>query len=450
MIAAIAVIGAIAAEALALYTLAELFGAGFEPGRHAVSGVSFVVVALVAFGIPRLVQWVAGSGTRAYTAAIGLVALLWYSVLRIEFAGDLAIWDFGWLNDIVSDSQAASKGNGDVVIGAMMLFALCARSTFRSAAEVDMELIPRYVGFPFVAVTILVVVGAATDNAGAIARAGAGFYAVAVVTLALSQLALSGATIGAVRAGGITGALLGGTLIATIGCVAVFGLIFGIVAPALGPPLGAVIEKVLTIVLTPPAWLLEKLFRALFSGSNPFSQVQLTEFVIDNAGRANDGPKESESPWSKFGAMAFRILALALVTAIATGILFLVMALRRRLQPGTAGGPSASSSGSLRDDAGAFMRRLFSRRNPAGYGTPPSEAVRLYRDVLTRAESRGYQRAAAETAEEFLPKLHTAFETNVTDDITAAFEEARYAGREPDAATVGDLRRRWQSATGGR
>ncbi|MBI5946678.1 MAG: DUF4129 domain-containing protein [Chloroflexi bacterium] len=450
MIATLAVIGAIAAEALALYTFAELLGAGFDPGQHAISGISFVAVALIAFAIPRAVQFVAGSGARAYAAAIGLVAVLWYAVLRLEFAGDLALWDFGWLADIVSDSRAASKGNGDVVVGAMFLFALCARSTFRSAAEVDMELMARYVGFPFVAVTIMVVIGATTDNAGAIARGGAGFYAVAVLTLALSQLALSGATIGTLRAGGITGALLGGTLAATIGCVVVFGLIFGIVAPALGPPVGAVVEKVLTVVLTPPAWLLEKLFRALFSGSNPFNRVQLTQFVTENAGRANDGPQDRESPWSKFGAMAFRILALALVAAIATGILFLVMALRRRLQPQAAAGPSASTSGSFRDDAGAFMRRLFSRNRTAGYGAPSSEAVRLYRDVLSRAESRGYPRAAAETAEEFLPKLHTAFETSVTDDITAAFEQARYAGREPDAATLADLRRRWQSATGSR
>jgi hypothetical protein len=31
----------------------------------------------------------------------------------------------------------------------------------------------------------------------------------------------------------------------------------------------------------------------------------------------------------------------------------------------------------------------------------------------------------------------------VTDDITAAFESARYAGRELDARTIAELRQRW-------
>jgi hypothetical protein len=32
----------------------------------------------------------------------------------------------------------------------------------------------------------------------------------------------------------------------------------------------------------------------------------------------------------------------------------------------------------------------------------------------------------------------------VVNEITAVFEEARYAGREPDARTVADLRAKWR------
>jgi hypothetical protein len=39
--------------------------------------------------------------------------------------------------------------------------------------------------------------------------------------------------------------------------------------------------------------------------------------------------------------------------------------------------------------------------------------------------------------------LNQTFATPVTDDITKAFEAARYAGREPDARTIEELRRRW-------
>ena len=49
-----------------------------------------------------------------------------------------------------------------------------------------------------------------------------------------------------------------------------------------------------------------------------------------------------------------------------------------------------------------------------------------------------------ETAREFAPELRITFASPVTDDITRAFEAARYAGREPDARAIEDLRRRWQ------
>ena len=51
------------------------------------------------------------------------------------------------------------------------------------------------------------------------------------------------------------------------------------------------------------------------------------------------------------------------------------------------------------------------------------------------------------TAAEFAPELAETFHTPVTDEITAAFQEARYAGRDPDPRTLADLERRWREAT---
>ncbi len=91
-----------------------------------------------------------------------------------------------------------------------------------------------------------------------------------------------------------------------------------------------------------------------------------------------------------------------------------------------------------------MFKSLFSRKRAPEPGHATTEATRLYLEVLHKAETAGHQRPAGQTAHEFAPELHETFATPVTDDITAAFEAARYAGREPDARAVEEMRQRWQ------
>jgi hypothetical protein len=50
-----AVVGAVAAEALAVYTVAEWLAANYAEGhQHAVAGWLFVLVALAGYPLPRL------------------------------------------------------------------------------------------------------------------------------------------------------------------------------------------------------------------------------------------------------------------------------------------------------------------------------------------------------------------------------------------------------------
>ncbi|MGI8926764.1 MAG: DUF4129 domain-containing protein [Tepidiformaceae bacterium] len=445
MIAVLAVLAAVAAEGLALYTLAEWIGAGYQRGHHPVSGVSFVAVALGAFALPRAVPWFV-TGTRSgYALIVGLAGLLLYSVLRLEFAGDLALWDLSWISVVVSDAEAGPQRGGEITVGAILLFALVVRSIIRSGGDVDMEVIPRQVGLPFAAVTLVLILGAATDRTGEIARAGAAFYALAILALAFSQLALSGATIGSIRAGGVTAILLGGTIAATAACVLVFGLLFGILGPIIGPALGAVVETVLTILLTPPAWLIDRLFSLLFANATPFPEINAEQFTQGRLEEARDGPESGASPWSQFAAMAFRVFGLLLLLALAAGMIAMVTALRRRAKPPAAASPSTSTAGSLAADARELMRSLFRRPRRMLPGSTDSAAVRLYREVLAKAEQRGHPRPLAETAGEFAPTLAVTFDSSVTDEITAAFQEARYAAREPGESAFADLERRWRT-----
>ena len=71
--------------------------------------------------------------------------------------------------------------------------------------------------------------------------------------------------------------------------------------------------------------------------------------------------------------------------------------------------------------------------------------MRLYLDILDSAEERGLERPASATPAELQIRLQEQFHTDATDEITALFQQARYAAREPDPALVDGLRRRWQS-----
>jgi hypothetical protein len=138
------------------------------------------------------------------------------------------------------------------------------------------------------------------------------------------------------------------------------------------------------------------------------------------------------------------MLALAIFVGAAILVATAFVRLRNRRHGRVEDGREALSAGSLAEDFGGMLRGLFRRKPqpPPGYAT--TEATRLYLEVLARAERAGHARPAGETASEFAPELKATFATPVTDDITRAFEAARYAGREPDARTLEELRARWQ------
>jgi hypothetical protein len=68
MIRLAAILAAVTAEALAVYTFAEWFAAGYDVDRRAVSWWAFVTVALAAFAVPRITQWLALSERASYVA----------------------------------------------------------------------------------------------------------------------------------------------------------------------------------------------------------------------------------------------------------------------------------------------------------------------------------------------------------------------------------------------
>jgi hypothetical protein len=306
-----------------------------------------------------------------------------------------------------------------------------------------MEMIPRSVGWGFIVVTALVVIGAASSRSGEVARAGALFYALAVVALACSQLALSGVTMGDKRAGSVVSALLGGTLAVTLIGLVVFGVVFGVLGPVLRPIIGAAVEGVLTIILTPIAWVLTRIFETILGNANPFPN--LAETARGQAQQANQQGDGSHDAWQRIVTFLLRSLALVIILAVASGAVVLFTRFRRRNGGAAAEDAQLTIVGSAGDDIREFFRSLIPRRRTRVPAFASTETTRLYLEVLEQAEKDGAARPAGETATEFQPTLASRYRADVTEDITRAFEQARYAGREPDARTVDELRRRWRT-----
>lgn len=446
MIGRLAVIGTIACEALAVYVFAEFVAAGYEVGdQHAIMAITFVAVAIIAYFLPRLADFLSLPHPWHQVSIVAYSFFVLYGTLRLEFAHDLSLWNFSWVADFMRSSEATAREGGHAITGSVFLFVVWIRAASRSADDVDLEMVPRHLAVPFGVVTILLILSAMTERTAEVGRAGAAFYAVAVVTLAASQTARSGATIGEVRAGGITAAMLGGVVATATVLLLLFALFVGIVGPTIGPPLGAATEQLLTWILTPPAWLLERLFDLLFRGASPLPQLSPPPPILQaDSGDADELKQRSLA--SKAGVAILRMLALAFVAAVVAGVVAFALRARSRAKNRDLNAGVASTVGSVGEDIGELFRSLF-HRGPRKRSATGEGVIRLYSEVLLRASDRGLERPAGETPAEFAPGLTETFHTPVTDEITAAFQEARYAGRDPDPHTLAELERRWRQVT---
>jgi hypothetical protein len=285
-----------------------------------------------------------------------------YGFIRITYAGDFALWDFGWIPDFIADSDAAAGAGSHAAISTTLLIVLWIRQSLRSVDDMDLEAMPRAVGPLFAMVTVIAVLGAATARSGEVGRAAAAFYAVAIPALAFSQLALSGVTVGQVRAGGITAALLGGTIVATLVCVVVAAVGLAVLGPVIGPPLDRGLEIVLTIILTPPAIVLAWFFGLIFPDEG-------FDFPVSDLAqpRGEDEPDEQKDErWSisRVSAAGFRTVLILGVILVAVGAVAYYMRVRKRVQEREEEGPARAAIGSLRDDFEGLWRSL----RPGGGG----------------------------------------------------------------------------------
>lgn len=441
MIGIAAVIASVIAESFIAYTIAELVASGYEGHDRAMPALSFLLIGLIAYSLPGAASFFNLKSKQALAMLVFVAYVVVYGTLRLEFAGDLKLWDESWIRSFIEDDAAGRNLAGPVLITTILVAATWARASFRANTEVDLETLPKTLATGFAAATILVIIGAPSERVGEVARGSAGFYAFGVLALALSQLAMSGTTIGDVRAGGVTGVLLAGIAGVTVGSVLVFGLVFGVVGPIIGPPLGTVVNFLFAVILTPPAWLISKIIGFLI-GDATLPQISMEGFrtATDNAGAATKEKSGAERTII-FGA---RTLSLLLFLVVVCAPVYLFWRLRNRSQRHRFSDAATGSSGSLMEDLRSLLRG-FGRGKVGRDGASVDAVGRLYRDVLDKAEAEGKQREPAQTPQEFAPVLADQFHSPVTDDITQAFVDTRYAGRPVSEEEVAELEQAWRT-----
>lgn len=440
MMARLCVACLLCAEALALYAFAELIANGYSTEPHAVAAWAFVVAIGAAYLVPHIVGRLVESERTARTCITIAAVVVVYGLLRTQFGYDLEIWNFGWIADFLSTPADTFNAGSHAMIGFVFILGAWLWGAYRSNNDIEPELVARTIAPPFIAVTVIVVVGAGTDRAGEIGRAAVAFYAFDVLALVLSQLTLSGANLGSVRTGGVVATLMGGTVAVVLAGLVGVTVAFAFVGPIVGPPLGAGIDRLLTWVLTPFAWALEHLFEMLFRGHG-FPKLTPND-VKPAPPQTHPGKQPAGEAISLY---ALRALGVVILVVGVAGVLALVARLRTRGNRTDTVVTTVGTAGGLRDDAGDFLRRLFHRPARAA-NAHDDAATRLYLDVLHEAEKRGAARPPSVTAAEFVEPLRRTFPSAATEEITAAFEQARYAGRLPDEEALQRLRDRWQQA----
>lgn len=439
MIGLVAILLTSAAEALALYTVDEWLSVGYD-GPAAPAWV-LVGVAMAAFWFPRAVDaWAPQRAATAIAAAGAFVVV--YGAMRIAVAEDFRLWDFGWAGDFLREPKDVLSEQGRAVITFMFVATAWGRMAHRSASDIELDTIARGMAWPFLVVTTVILAGAGTAHAGEIVRGGAVFYAVAVLALAASQLGLSGATFGDLRAGGVTAVLAAGTVGVTIVAVIAFWIGFGVLAPVLGPPAGRVAQFVLLIVLYPPAWILQQILQLMLGDNDPFAQFAAN--ARDAAGTAREGGEEDQSGFARVMVYAGRAVSLVLVFAVAALVVGYFVRLGRRRSGSGGGAAERIGAGSIGEDARGLLGGLFHGRRRSRTPADLTPARRLYFEVLDAANLADVGRRSGATPAELAPELRRTFNSPLTDDITRAFEASRYAGRDPEPGAVAELERRWR------
>ncbi len=441
-------------EALWVYALvAFVVAATVGGGKPTLIGVLVVVGG--SFTISRLLQGSVMSLTLIRIWGATLSLLVFYAVVRIDFYGDFAMWDFHWLDRLINHTHAALDAEtrgATAIIGVPLLMIFWMRGILAGQQTTTFEdvLSSFAVGFGVIA-SVLVLGALVGDLPRSVELIAVPYVAVGLMAVGLQHASQA--------ADSFEREFTPVWLVAITGAVAIMGLIallfvlidFGTARDGLAAA-GYGIAWVGAGILAIITWPIIKFLEGVF---------WLFDLVTGGLGARNEPPPEIVQAGDRVGSqegqgahlpmwvdhvVRYMMASMVLVgLAVITGFLF------QRFQKRPDSGENKESvytEGRLASDLGNLIGSMFRRRGSGRAVRTNEPARRLYFEMLAAAEARGVERRPTETPLDLSPRLQTTFRSETPGEITALFDDVRYGGMDAEEEEVRRLRAEFEGLRG--
>lgn len=433
-------------EAMWAYALVAFLAALIVEGDRP-SPIGVVAVVFVSFSVSRLLMNSDLSIGVIRVWGIVMSLLVFYVIVRVDFFGDLRLWDFSWVDKLFLDTSVAlqSQEAKTAATGIPLLWFVWMRGVFRGQQHISFESVAGNFAIGVVVVAIVEAFVGVVDAPATVGHVAVPYIAVGLLAIATTQAARAEGDADRPFATTFLGVVAGAILV-----LSVLGLIFALadlggLAHALGvvsEAVGAVVSRVVYYILYPfimATILLMEGLKAIWTsvyGDRPPIEIQRgeTPTPVSTDQEVADVPE-----WFNWILRVF--IGGPIVVAILGGLWFLFAKYARR--PGEdQKKESTYAEGRLGADLGDLLGNLVRRLRPGG-GRELEPARRLYFDMLHTAEGRGMERRPNETPLEFAPRLDQSFAAPTPSRITSVFDDVRYGGLTRDRREIDRLRAEW-------
>lgn len=433
-------------EAMWAYALVAFLCALIVEGDRP-SPFGVVAVVFISFSISRLLMQSDLSIGVIRVWGIVMSLLVFYVIVRVDFFGDLRLWDFSWVDKLLRDTSAAlqSQEAKTAATGIPLLWFVWMRGVFRGAQHISFESVAGNFAIGVVVVAIVEAFVGVVDAPATVGHIAVPYIAVGLLAIATTQAARADGDSDRPFATTFLGVVGGAILVLTV-----LGLLFaladlGAVAHVLGvvsAVLGAVLSRIVYYILYPFIMLtilmfegLKAIWTAVYGDRPPIEIDRGTLTPVPGK------PQEAADVPEWFNWALRVVIGVPLVAAIIGGLWLLFNKYARRLAP-SENKESTYAEGRLGADLGDLLGGLMRRLRP-GHGRELDPARKLYFDMLHAAEDREIERRPNETPLELAPRLETAFAGPTPLRITSVFDDVRYGGLTPPREEIEKLRTDW-------
>lgn len=431
----------LAMESLWLYVgIALLTTVGERPDAPSFMAVAGALFAGYGAAWPSQHLDVDEGAARAIGLGLGLLILA--SILRIEYAGDFAVWRPGAAGDLLTNPSDTLDDHQSGVLGGMALVAVWVRGAWsarRSERASSPETASFIVGLGVVGTGLAFADAADTDAARLVALpfGALGFAAIALARAELTPAFGDGAlprwwalTLG----GGLTAALAFGALLALLPWTALRDPL-----AATGEGIGWLAGWALLIFLWPVFYIAEWIARGIIA----LLEASGGDFSIDpNLDEVRDSIRDEQDAESNVPGWIGPLLRWS---AVSIGGAIALWALSLLFRRGRRSMDVAPERSSLWGSSGGRRRGLLDRIRRRDERPGAGAIGRLYGELLDDAARAGLPRPPERTPLEFAPDVAAHLAAPAASAISEAFSRARYGGLHPSDTETEALRRAWRA-----